>query len=57
VDSALGEFVALPLRTAPATATAPDIRIELRQGPTTVTVNWPLAGAGECATWLREWLR
>lgn len=54
---ALGEFIALPLRTAPASAMQPDIRIELKRGPTTVTVNWPMAGAGECAAWLREWLR
>jgi transposase len=54
---ALGEFIALPLRTPPASETQPDIRIELRRGPTTVTVNWPMAGAGECAAWLRDWLR
>ena len=54
---ALGEFIALPLRTAPAPVTPPDIHIELRRGPTTVTVNWPMAGAGECAAWLRDWLR
>ena len=57
VAGAPGEFVALPLRTAPAPVTLPDIRIELRRGPTTVTVNWPMAGAGECAAWLRDWLR
>lgn len=57
VAGALGEFIALPLRTPPAPVTPPDIRIELRRGPTTVTVNWPMVGAGECATWLRDWLR
>jgi transposase len=34
-----------------------DIRIELRRGAASVTVSWPLQGAGECATWLRDWLR
>ena len=54
---ALGEFIALPLRATPAPVTQPGIRVELRRGPTTVTVNWPMAGAGECAAWLRDWLR
>jgi len=45
----------LPARAVPAKL--PDIRIELRRGATTVTVNWPMAGAGECAAWLRDWLR
>ena len=53
----MNEFIALPLSTPPAPAGPPDIRIELRRGPTTVTVKWPMAGAGECAAWLREWLR
>ena len=57
VAGAIGEFIALPLRTPPAPVTPPDIRIELRRGPTAVTVNWPMAGAGECAAWLRDWLR
>jgi len=34
-----------------------DIRIELRRGPTAVTVTWPLAAAAECAGWMRELLR
>lgn len=57
VAGALGDFIAVPLCTAPAPVMQPDIRIELRRGPTTVTVSWPMVGAGECATWLREWLR
>ena len=55
--SAVDEFIAIPLTTPPVSPTMPDIRIQLRRGPTTVTVNWPMAGAGECAAWLREWLR
>jgi transposase len=34
---------------------APDIRIELRRGPTTVT--WPAGAASDCAVWMRELLR
>lgn len=51
------EFVALPM-TAPAGTPSPaEIRIELRRGPTSVTVTWPSSAAPECAMWLREWLR
>jgi transposase len=50
------EFLALPLvRQAPPAAG--DIRIELRRGASTVTISWPAQAAGECAAWLREWLR
>lgn len=47
--------VSLPAPTPPAQA--PDIRVELRRGPTTVTVTWPAGAAAECATWMRELLR
>lgn len=36
---------------------APDIRVELHKGGSTITVNWPLEGAATCSAWLREWLR
>jgi hypothetical protein len=36
---------------------AGDICIELRRGATTVTIRWPAQAAGDCAAWLREWLR
>ena len=54
-----GEFVALRLSLAPVVAVppAPDIRIELRRGATSVTVSWPMTGSADCAAWLREWLR
>jgi transposase len=56
-DKVAGAFVALQL-PAPATQQAsPDIRIELRRGATTITIAWPGQAAGECAAWLREWLR
>ena len=35
----------------------PDIRVEVHKGSSTITVNWPLAGAASCSAWLREWLR
>ncbi|MBS0451913.1 MAG: transposase [Proteobacteria bacterium] len=44
-----------PAPTPPAQA--PDIRIELRRGPTTVTVTWPAGAASDCAAWMRELLR
>ena len=46
--------VALP---APSCAPAPDIRIELRRGATTVSVTWPLDAADQCAVWMRELLK
>jgi len=51
------EFVALPLVATPKSADSGDIRIELRRGAMTVTISWPAQAAGDCAAWLREWLR
>jgi transposase-like protein len=52
------EFLALPLVTGvQSSPAAGDIRIELRRGATTVTIRWPAQAAGDCAAWLREWLR
>jgi len=52
------EFMALPLiaqaQQAPA---AGDICIELRRGATTVMIRWPAQAVGDCAAWLRAWLR
>lgn len=50
------EFIAVQL-PPPEAAQSTAIRLEMRRGASTVTVSWPLQGAGECATWLREWLR
>ena len=32
------------------------IRLELRKGTATVTVDWPASSATACGAWLREWL-
>lgn len=68
---ATGAFMPLQLQAAPvandvaqpgltqvrADTDSEDIRIEVRRGTGTVTVNWPLEGAASCAAWLRDWLR
>ena len=51
------EFIALPVVAKRQPTAAADVRIELRRGATTVTITWPAQAAGECAAWLREWLR
>ena len=33
---------------------APTIDIELRRGPASLGVRWPVSAAGDCAAWLRE---
>lgn len=45
-------FVQLPFVPA-----APDIRIEIRRGNTAIKVDWPVQASGDCAAWLRDWLR
>ena len=50
-------FVPVPLQAAALTAEVPELRTELRRGPVTVTVSWPMSSATECAAWLREVLR
>ena len=48
-------FVQLPI--GPATPALGDIRIEVRRGNTAIKVDWPVQASGDCATWLRDWLR
>ena len=47
-------FVPLAL---PAPTVAGEIRIELQRAGTTVKIVWPASSAGDCAAWLRDWLR
>ncbi len=53
----VGGFVALRVTDAGAATHQGDIRIELRRGAASATVNWPLAGAASCTAWLREWFK
>lgn len=55
-DPGAGVFVPLQLPQA-TRPTTPDIRIEVRRGSTSMTVNWPAEAATECAAWMRELLR
>ena len=48
-------FVQLPL--APAESASCDIRIEIRRGNAAIKVDWPVQASGDCAAWLRDWLR
>jgi len=52
-----GEFVPLQLAGSPVAAAVPPIRIELRQGATSVAIAWPVEAADACATWLRALLK
>lgn len=53
----VGWWARLLGRPVPAAPDATHIRIEVRRADTTITVHWPLQGAGECAAWLRECLK
>ncbi len=48
-------FVSVPIRPA-ATPNTP-IRVEVRRGSLTVSVQWPSSAMQECALWLREVLK
>jgi len=56
-DVGADAFIALALPPQRTSVALPDIRIELRRGATTVNIHWPTQGGGDCAAWLREWLR
>lgn len=51
-----GAFVELPMPRVGAPVAEP-IRLELRRGASTVSLQWPASAAAECGAWLREWLR
>lgn len=48
-------FVQLPM--PPAEPSLGDIRLEVRRGDIAIKIEWPLQASGDCASWLREWLR
>lgn len=48
-------FIALPAAARPTPG--PPIQIEVRRGPTTVIVQWPVTALQECSLWLRELLK
>lgn len=49
------EFVQVPIALGePASR---DIRIEIRRGNAAIKVEWPVQASGDCAAWLRDWLR
>jgi transposase len=48
-------FIALPAPTRPQSSSP--IQIEVRRGPLTVTVQWPISALHECTVWLREVLK
>ena len=56
VSTSSGAFVEVPMPCASAPV-AESIRLELRRGASTVSLQWPASSAAECGTWLREWLR
>ena len=49
------EFVQLPI--VPVEPASLNIRIEIRRDNTAIKVDWPVQASGDCATWLRDWLR
>lgn len=56
--AATSEFIALSLPTpAVPSVAATDARVELRRGPISITVTWPVSAAAELAAWTRELLR
>jgi transposase len=56
VGASSGAFVELPMPRA-STPTSEPIRLELRRGASSVSLQWPASAAAECGVWLREWLR
>jgi transposase len=48
-------FIALPVQVKPAGDTP--IRVDVRRGALTVSVQWPSSAMHKCAIWLREVLR
>lgn len=51
------DFLPVQLPQVAVPPTSNGIRMELRRGDTSVTVNWPVQCASDCAALLRDWLR
>ena len=47
----------IPVSIASGVAESPAIRIEVRRSGTAIKIDWPVSAAGDCAAWLRDWLR
>lgn len=47
----------VPLSFSPDESGSRDIRIEIRRGNAAIKVDWPVQASGDCAAWLRDWLR
>ena len=52
-----GAFVEVPMPARVSGPAAEPIRLELRRGASSVSLQWPASAAAECGAWLREWLR
>ena len=51
-------FVSVPMPTPSLSpVTTEPIRLELRRGASSVSLQWPTSAAAECGAWLRDWLR
>lgn len=46
-----------PVANKPVLLATAEFRMELRRGTSSVSVKLPSELAGDCGTWLREWLR
>jgi transposase len=56
VCASSGAFVEVPMPRAIESTSEP-IRLELRRGASSVSLQWPASATAECGVWLREWLR
>jgi transposase len=47
----------VPIAIAPTATESRDIRIEIRRGNAAIKIDWPVQVSGDCAAWLRDWLK
>ena len=55
--AAAAQFVPVQIEAVDGDIGPPVIRVEVHRGPTKIDIAWPTTAAGECAAWLREWLK